>query len=255
MNQQFHRSQQLALSYRAGVVLVLLSLPFWTGCSNNEEEAAEGFPIPYLWPHQIMTKDKFVPNTWLGLSISDRFDDTVTKRIIYYSTEDSNILLFERVEDEGECLTEMLVRFPHHVLPAGRWLERGEMRSAAVEKRENDKKFIPTVPVSFNFKRQDADDLKILDQEFRDSALLKSGSTPIHLRNAIETDLRSYVTALQDSYEVRIKADFSTFRLDFKVNLQNFSEKFTSLTEVCRDETLDISESDDENNLVQKEID
>ena len=78
--------------------------------------------------------------------------------------------------------------------------------------------------------------------------------TPINLRNAIETDLRSYVTALQDSYEVRIKADFSTFRLDFKVDLQNFSEKYTSLTEVCTDESLDVVESDDANKLVQKEI-
>ena len=253
MNQQFHRSQKLASNFRTGVFLLLLSLPFWTGCSNNEEEAAEGFPIPYLWPHQIMTKDKFVPNSWSGISISDRFDDTVTKRIVYYATEDSNILLFERVEDEGECLTEMLVRFPHHVLPAGRWIERGEMRSAAVEKRENDKKFVPTVPVSFNFKRQDADDLKLLDQEFRDSTLIMYGSTPINLRNAIETDLRSYVTALQDSYEVRIKADFSTFRLDFKVDLQNFSEKYTSLTEVCTDESLDVVESDNkQTNLYKK---
>ncbi|MXZ56432.1 MAG: hypothetical protein F4Z14_09735 [Gammaproteobacteria bacterium] len=82
-------------------------LPFWTACSNNEEEAATGFPIPYVWPHQNMSKDKFVPNSWLGISISDRFDDTVTKRIVYYSSEDSKILLFERVKDESECLTEM----------------------------------------------------------------------------------------------------------------------------------------------------
>ncbi|MXZ56431.1 MAG: hypothetical protein F4Z14_09730 [Gammaproteobacteria bacterium] len=141
------------------------------------------------------------------------------------------------------------------MLPAGVWGERAEIRTAAIETREIDEEFYPTIPVSFNFKRQDADDLKILDQEFRDSTLLKSGSSAIHLRNAIEADLKSYITALQNSYEVRIKAEFSTFRLDFKVDLQNFSEKFTSLTEVCKDEMLDFAESEDEKNLVLKEID
>ena len=255
MKRQHHRLQNLILNSQKGVFLVLLSLPFWTACSNNEEEAAIGFTIPYVWPHESVSKDDFVPNIWLGISISDRFDDTVMKKIIYNSTEDAEILLFDRAIEESECLTEMLVRFPYEVLPTGAWQARGETKRAAIETRENDKEFYPTVPVSFNFKRHDSDDIKILDQEFRDSTLFNmGGSDSIDLRNDNDTDLESYITALRDSYEVRVKAEFKTFRLDFKVDLQNFSEKYTSLTEVCEDKMLDFAGSDDEEKFVQKEI-
>lgn len=254
MNQQHQRLQNLDPCFQMGVVAVLLSLPFWTACSIDEKGAAKGLTLPYVEPHEVVSKDSFTPNVWLGVSFSDRFDDTVTKRIIYNSTEDSEILLFERSNDSSECRTEMLVRFPRELLSTSQWLARVETYRAAIEARENDEEIYPTVPVSFNFKRPDADDFQILDQEFRDSALFNTGSTTIDLRTDNENDLKSYITALRESYEVRIKVEFNQFRFDFKVDHTFFNEKHTWLTEVCKDETLDVAESDDENNLVQKEI-
>ncbi len=123
----------------------------------------------------------------------------------------------------------------------------GETYTAAMDTRmKDDHEFYPTIPVSFSFKRYDENDIRVLDEEFKDSKIFDGIAKSIDLRNDYETGFNSYfVTALRDSYEVRIKAEFGYFRIDFKVKLENFNEQYTWLTEVCKDEKIDVAVSVD----------
>ncbi|MXZ43368.1 MAG: hypothetical protein F4Z01_00050 [Gammaproteobacteria bacterium] len=247
MNQRHRQLHNSVRSVRTEAFIVLLSLPLWTACSSINEETDTLMSSNLGAQHEIVSNDEFAPNNWLRISVIDRFDDSLTKRILYYSTEDSKTLLLERNKEESDGLTKLLVSFPRELLSWNQRIARGETYSAAMDRRmKDDHEFYPTIPVSFNFKRYDEDDIRVLDEEFKDSKIFDGMAKSIDLRNDYETGLNSYfVTALRDSYEVRIKAEFGYFRLDFKVDLENFNEQYTWLTEVCKDEKIDVAVSVD----------
>ncbi len=243
MKQQLHLLHNSVRSFRTGAFLLLLSLPLWTACSSINEDTDTLMISNEGAPHEIVSKDEFAPNNWLRMSFSDRFDDSLIKRIVYYTTEDSKTLLLERSKEGSDCLTKLLVSFPRELLSWNQRIARGETYIAAVDRRmKDDHEFYPTIPVSFNFKRYDEDDIRVLDEEFKDSKIFDGMAKSIDLRNDYETGLNFYfITALRDSYEVRIKAEFGYFRLDFKIDLENFNEHYTWLAEVCKDDNIDIA--------------
>ena len=203
---------------------------------------------------EIEFVDEPMWDSWYRARIVDAFDDSELRRTIVFITDndsadtvDEFYLMREEAaiheDEESTCYTGMKFSF-------------STMSLQTKAKRTNADK--PPISVSFNFKKEDRDDVKVLDipfyrtvegsdYQFVLASVLENESKEMK-KSRIE-NTKKIVNALVDSDEVRMRVELdSQFMVnqatDYVFNMKSTSlgtlkDKWNWLTEICEDKEID----------------
>lgn len=214
----------------------------------------------FLFVHLAHANDiKFLDpqlfETWSRLHVIDPFDDSEIGRGIGYISKNSENVSVLRAEQENQCFSSMIISFPSSRLSTTQSMKRSQATTSSMFEGtilEDDSEKPDPIKVSFNFKKEGEEDVKMMDLTFEDSEADELFSERISLKFPGESwtdpQQKKLFTAFQNADEVRVKSSVYGYTFNLKITMTDYKEYWDWMAELCEDKHSDPKTKKQEDN-------